>query len=157
MKKAMIMVLAAMLLCTIVSCKNNAPDKGKQGTLVVEGQSIATHATIYADYATLPLCDVISALGFDLSSDGTDRMSFFCNNVKYEIFISEKTLTKEGSDENYLICAPGNRHYVCDIADGDLVIDDNTLHNLFYTFLDYPIEITIDEKNNCVTVSAQPQ
>ncbi len=157
MKKIMFLILAAMLLCTFVSCENNTSDKGKQGALVVEGQTIAKHTTIYPEYATLPLCDVISALGFDLSPDGKDRAYFLCNDVKYEICISEKTLTREGSNENYLICAPGSSHYVCDIANGDLVVDSNTLHSLFYTFLNYPIDITIDGKNSCVTVKVRSQ
>jgi len=46
---------------------------------------------------------------------------------------------------------------VCDIANGDLVVDSNTLHSLFYTFLNYPIDITIDGKGSCVTVQVQPQ
>lgn len=156
MKKMMIFVLAALLLCPFVSCKSNASDQGTQGALVVGGQTVSTHAIIYAGYATLPLCDVISALGFDLSPDGTDRMSFRCNNVKYEICLSEKTLTKEGLDENYLIPAPGGGHYVCDVSDGDLVLDSGTLHSLFRTFLNYPIEITVDEEHDRVIVNPHP-
>ncbi len=108
-------------------------------------------AQIYRNYAVLPLCDVIKALGFEVTENG-DNASFYCNNIKYIISITEKTLTKAGDDENYLICPPGSKHFVCELSNGDLMLDDGTVHALFYTFLDYPIEIIIDRTNNRVAV-----
>ncbi len=160
MKKAMILALAAAMVFTLIACRNSsssdATHKGTSGSLVVDGKVTSTHVTVYPEYATLPLCDVISALGFELSRDGTDRASFLCNDVKYEICISEKTLTREGSNENHLICAPGNTYYVCCVTDGDLVIDSNTLHSLLRMFLNYPIDITVDGEKNRVTIKPLP-
>lgn len=155
MKKIIILVLATMMLCTFVSCYDSATNDAKQGTLIVDGQTIPSHTTLYPEYATVSLCDVISALGFELSWTDTDRVSFCCNNIKYEICISEKTLVKEGKSDNYLICAPGNGHYVCDIYEGTLIIDDNTLHALFNTFINYPINIAIDQENQHVIITSK--
>ncbi len=153
MKKIIIFLLVTMMVLSFVSCRDNATTKGKQGTLIVDGRTVPSHTTVYPEYATVSLCDVISALGFELSWDGTDRASFVCNRVTYEICISEKTLVSEGSSNNYLVCAPGHRYYVCNIYEGDLIIDDVTLRTLFQSFIKYPVDVTIEQETLCVILS----
>lgn len=55
---------------------------------------ILRNAEIYDDYAVLPLCDVIINLGFQLTWDDNDRASFYCNEIEYEISVSEKRLQR---------------------------------------------------------------
>lgn len=154
MKKATIFVLVTMMCFTLAACRkdpaSDATGEGRQGTLVVDGQPVSGSVTVYSEYVTLSLCDVLSALGFEMSWNGTDLATFSCDGVKYEICVSEKTLVREGEDDNYLICAPGNTHYVCEVVEGELTVDDGTLHSLFCTFIDVPIQIFIDRESNCV-------
>ncbi len=152
--RLMALVLSIVAVIGFASCASD-PQNENAGT----GQDsiLISGARVYDTYAALPLCAVITQLGFDLAWSGTDRASFICNGTEYVISISDKTLTKAGSDDNYLICAPGsdNSHFVCEISDGDLLVDDNTVTCLFQTFLHYPIQISIDHRNGTVVVSAQ--
>ncbi len=146
MKKVFFLFLAVICLVAIIGCSdNNAPSEIPEDAVIIDG------VEIFRKYAVLPLCDVIEALGFELTHNGNSS-SFICNDIEYVISITEKTLTKAGDDENYLICPPGSKHFVCELSNGDLMVDDGTVHALFYTFLDYPIEIIIDRANNRVAV-----
>ena len=146
MKKPLIIFLAVISLVAIIGCAGkDTPLEIPKDAIIIDG------AEIYRKYAVLPLCDVIKALGFELTHNG-DSASFYFNNIEYVISITEKTFTKAGDDENYLICPPGSKHFVCEISNGDLMVDDDTVHALFYTFLDYPIEIIIDRANNRIAV-----
>ena len=146
MKKVFFLFLATICLVAIIGCVGkDTPLEIPKDAIIIDG------AKIYRKYAVLPLCDVIEALGFELTHNG-DSASFYFNNIEYVISITEKTFTKAGDDENYLICPPGSKHFVCEISNGDLMVDDDTVHALFYTFLDYPIEIIIDRANNRIAI-----
>ena len=148
MKKAFLLFIVAIWICLLgfIGCTDNdPPSEIPEDAVIIEG------AEIYRKYAVLPLCDVIEALGFELTHNG-DRASFYCNNFEYVISITARTLTKAGDDENYLICPPGNKHFVCELSNGDLMVDDGTVHALFFTFLEYPIEIIIDKTSNRVAI-----
>ena len=146
MKKTLIIFLAVICLVAIIGCAGkDTPLEIPKDAIIIDG------AEIYRKYAVLPLCDVIEALGFELTHNG-DSASFYFNNIKYVISITEKTLTKARNDDNYLICPPGNKHFVCELSNGDLMVDDDTVHALFFTFLEYPIEIIIDRANNRVAI-----
>ena len=147
MKQLFILFLATICLFGFIGCANK-----NHSTEIPEEAVFIDGAEIYRKYAVLPLCDVIKALGFELTHNG-DSTSFYCNNIEYVRSITEKTFTKAGDDENYLICPPGTNIFVCELSNGDLMVDDNTVHALFYTFLDYPIEIIIDRANNRVAVA----
>ena len=146
MKKAFLLFIVAICLLGFIGCVDK-----KLPSEIPEGAVIIDSAEIYRKYAVLPLCDVIEALGFELTHNG-DSASFYFNNIEYVISITEKTLTKAGDDENYLICPPGNKHFVCELSNGDLMVDDGTVHALFFTFLEYPIEIIIDKTSNRVAI-----
>ena len=146
MKKAFLLFIVAICLLGFIGCADNdPPSEIPEDAVIIDGSEI------YRKYAVLPLCDVIEALGFELTHNG-DSASFYFNNIEYVISITEKTFTKAGDDENYLICPPGSKHFVCEISNGDLMVDDDTVHALFYTFLDYTIEIIIDRANNRIAV-----
>ena len=146
MKKTLIIFLAVICLVAIIGCAGkDTPLEIPKDAIIIDG------AEIYRKYAVLPLCDVIEALGFELTHNG-ESASFYFNNIKYVISITEKTLTKARNDDNYLICPPGNKHFVCELSNGDLMVDDDTVHALFFTFLEYPIEIIIDRANNRVAI-----
>ena len=115
-------------------------------TIIVPG------AEIFDDYAVLPLCKLLDSMGFDLEWIGNDRATFALYGTSYEIVISEGTLTKAGDEENYLICAPGNNHFVCYESSGDLMVDDNTIQCLFQSFLEYSARVYVDRTNNCVMI-----
>jgi hypothetical protein len=147
MKKVFFLFLAVICLVAIIGCAGkDTPLEIPKDAIIIDG------AEIYRKYAVLPLCDVIEALGFELTHNG-DSASFYFNNIEYVISITEKTFTTAGDDENYLICPPGSKHFVCEISNGDLMVDDGTVHALFFTFLEYPIEIIIDRANNRVAVA----
>lgn len=163
-KKMICLLLAALCTISFAGCisatdpnNDSLSDPSTQSTSEVsdgdEDKVILDHADIYEEYAVLPLCDVLSGLGFQLTWDDTDHAIFSCNEIEYEISVSEKTLTKVGDGNNYLICAPGNKHFVCEVVDGALVVDDNTLVCLFNSFMHYPINVSIDRANNCVIVA----
>lgn len=146
MKKAFLLFIVAICLLGFIGCADNdPPSEIPEDAVIIDG------AEIYRKYAVLPLCDVIEALGFELTHNG-DSASFYFNNIEYVISITEKTFTKAGDDENYLICPPGSKHFVNEISNGDLMVDDGTVHALFFTFLEYPIEIIIDRANNRVAI-----
>ena len=129
MKKPLIIFLAVICLVAIIGCAGkDTPLEIPKDAIIIDG------AKIYRKYAVLPLCDVIEALGFELTHNG-DSASFYFNNIEYVISITEKTFTKAGDDENYLICPPGSKHFVCEISNGDLMVDDDTVHALFTLFL----------------------
>ncbi|MBE6531049.1 MAG: hypothetical protein E7679_03015 [Ruminococcaceae bacterium] len=133
-------------------------DNSTTNTSYTEGSTdnvIISSAEIYDNYAVLPLCDTITALGFQLTWTDEDRATFVCSEIEYEISISGKALTKAGDDENYLIISPGSDHFVCEISNRELLVDDNTLECLFDTFLEYPINISIDHSDNRVTIVKQ--
>ena len=146
MKKVFFLFLAVICLVAIIGCAGkDTPLEIPKDAVIIDG------AEIYRKYAVLPLCDVIENLGFELTHNGNSA-SFICNDIEYVILITEKVLTKTGDDENYLICPPGNKHFVCELSNGDLMVDDGTVHALFFTFLEYPIEIIIDKTSNLVAI-----
>ena len=147
--KIIAFILVAIMLFTLVGCS----DSGEQGTLTVGEKAISRHTTVYDEYATVSLCDVISALGFELAWESEDKASFYCDDVKYELCVSQKKLIREGKDDNYLICSPDNENFVCDVIDGVLIVDDITLKALFCTFMNYPINVFVDSENNSVIIS----
>ncbi len=117
-----------------------------------ENSIVLYNVQLYDGYAVLPLCDVIKALGFQLTWIGTTWATFRCNGIDYEISIPRKTLTESGKSDNYLICAPENTHFICTVTDGVLMVDDNTVSCLFQTFLNYPIRLLLDYDRNCVVI-----
>ena len=150
MKKTISLLLLLILVFSMYSCapaKNDESATADPADLV-----IVSNAEIYAKYAVLPLCDTITSLGFQLTWLDNDHATFVCNKTEYKLSISEKTLTKSGDSENYLICAPGNTHFVCEVKNGALMVDDNTVQVLFQSCLDYPIRISIDHKENAVII-----
>ena len=158
MKKTVILLILFILVFSIYSCslENNDEDAIENPNTADSADTVNSNNTeIYADYAVLPLCDTITSLGFNLIWLDDDHATFVCNGVEYIITISEKTLTKSGGDANYLICAPGNVHFVCEVRNGTLMVDDNTVKCLFQTFLDYPVRISIDHDKNVVIVEKQ--
>ncbi len=110
------------------------------------------NAITYENYAALPLLDLIEILGLEITYSSEDRATFVCGETEYEILIDDKVLTKVGDNYNYLIPAPGNSNFVCDIIDGELMVDDNTVKCLFNTFLEYPIRLSVDYETNSVVI-----
>ena len=157
MKKISLLLIISMLFFSMCSCELDTKNVSLMESPYADTSDFSNVVTIYSaeiydDYAVLPLCDTITALGFQLTWNNEDLATFVCNDIKYVISISNKTLTKEGDDENYLICAPGNNHFVCEVRSETLMVDDNTVQCLFQTFLDYPIRISIDYNDNVVII-----
>jgi hypothetical protein len=157
MKRIFLLIIALILSFSMYSCELNTENISSTEDSDVDisnpSDIVTIHnAEIYADYAVLPLCDAITALGFQLTWNNDDLATFVCNDISYEISISNKTLTEAGDDENYLICAPGNAHFVCEVRNGTLMVDDNTVQCLFQTFLDYPVRISIDYDENVIII-----
>ena len=150
MKKIPVLLISLVLLFSLSSCA--VVERGGENSA---DTVTIRNAEIYDGYAVLPLCDTIAAMGFQLTWVDGNRATFVCNDTEYEISISEKTLTKRGESDNYLICAPGNDHFVCEVENGVLTVDDLTLQCLFQTFLEYPVSISIDRNDNVVTIVKQ--
>ncbi len=153
--KKLVSLIILLLIIILPSCTAEKQDDSSKKEQNPANTVIVHNAEIFDDYAVLPLCEVLDSLGFCLEWNGNDRATFVCNEIEYEILISDRTLTKIGDDDNYLICAPGNDHFVCDVSNGDLMVDDNTVGCLFRTFLKYPARISIDRNNNCVMIVKQ--
>lgn len=149
MKQLISILIILALVFSFSSCDTSQNEQNLENAITIR------NAEIYNDYAVLSLCEVLNNLGFRLERNGNDIATFICNGIEYEISISDRTLTKKGADDNYLICAPGNEHFVCNASNGDLLVDDNTVMCLFQTFLEYPIQIFIDRDNNCVMIVKQ--
>ncbi len=155
MKKTIIFIFSLVILFTFVSCSQSI-SKGEKGTLIIDGKSINSNTTVYSEYATLSLCDVISALGLELTWNDEDNATFYCNDIRYNISISQKTLFREGDKDNYLLPAPGcNGEYVCDYVDGELIVDNIMLTSLFCSFIKYPIDIDINWRDNSVIIESK--
>ena len=160
MKRIFLLLIILILIASMCSCGSNTENISSTEDFDIDTadpSNIVTihNAEIYDDYAVLPLCDTITALGFQLTWNNDDLATFICNDIKYVISISNKTLTKEGDDWNYLMCAPGNDHFVCEVKNEILMVDDNTVTCLFYSFLDYPIRSSIDYNDNVVIIIKQ--
>ena len=160
MKRIFSLLIILILIASMCSCGSNTENISSTEDSDIDTADPSNIVTIhnveiYDDYAVLPLCDTITALGFQLTWNNDDLATFICNDIKYVISISNKTLTKEGDDENYLICAPGNNHFVCEVKNEILMVDDNTVKCLFQTFLDYPVYFSIDHNNNVVYIIEQ--
>ncbi len=158
MKKTILLLILFILVFSMYSCspaKNDEATIENPNTADSADTVIVNNAEIYADYAVLPLCDTITSLGFNLTWLDNDQATFVCNGIEYKISISKKTLTKLSGNENYLICAPGNGHFVCEVKNGTLMVDDNTIKCLFQTFLDYPIRISTDHNENVIIIEKQ--
>lgn len=161
MKKIICFIVISLLLglSSCVSEKKDDISKEKSSEVTQNEQSfenavIIRTAEIFDDYAVLPLCEVISKLGFSLTWDVNNNATFICDEIEYEISIYEKSLTKKGDKDNYLIAAPGtNGNFICYASNGELMVDDTTLKCLFQTFLKYPLTISIDHNNNCVIIA----
>ncbi len=149
MKKTIIFILAAIIIFSFVSC-SESDTAGAEGTLFVEGEKVGD-ITVFSEYAVIPLCDVLSALEFELIWENEDVASFYCNDEKYVLSISERILFREGENDNYLLQAPDGKTFVCEAADGDLILDDNTLLCLFNSFIKYPICIEIESNSVIIT------
>ncbi len=152
MKKMIVLILAAGVLLTFVSC-SISESNGEKGMLIVEGTTITSNTIVYYEYAAVSVCDVLSALGFVLTWDNESVVSFYCNDEKYIISIPEKTLVRDGENCNYLLPAPGSQNYICDVVDGELIVDNNTLLSLFNVFIKYPVYIEFDSENASVIIT----
>lgn len=146
-------VCVALVILCIVLCTSCTTSPTQAPTENTADDIILQNAAIYKDYAVLPLCDVITGLGFQLTWDSAEHATFCYNETEYSISIPDKTLTKTGDRSNYLICAPGSEYFVCDVVDGVLMVDDSTVACLFNSFIGYPIQISIDRTENTVTVA----
>lgn len=143
-------MLTALCVIGCVGCADN--DSIKPPTEIPDGALILHNVRTYPEYAVLPICDVITSLGIELTWDGLNFARFNYCGSEYVINLAEKTLTKEGNDENYLICPPGNDHLVCELESGVLMVDDSTVRSLFNSVLDFPIDIIIDHEKNRVGI-----
>ena len=158
MKKTILLLILFVLVFSMYSCspaKNNEAETENSNMADSADIVIVNNAEIYDDYAVLPLCETLTSLGFNLTWLDNDHATFVCNEVEYRISIFEKTLTKSNGDENYLTCAPGNAHFVCEVRNGTLMVDDNTVQCLFQTFLYYPVRISIDYDENVIIIEKQ--
>ena len=158
MKKTILLLITFVLVFSVYSCspaENNETTTDNPNMADAADIVIVNNAEIYDDYAVLPLCDTIASLGFNLTWLDNDHATFVCNEIEYMISISKKTLTRSVGNENYLICAPGNNHFVCEVKNGTLMVDDNTVQCLFQSFLDYPVRISIDYDENVIIIEKQ--
>ena len=143
-------MLAALCVIGCVGCADN--DSVKQPAEIPDGALILHNVRTYPEYAVLPICDVITSLGIELTWDGLNFARFNCGGSEYVINLAEKTLTKEGDDENYLIGPPGGDHFVCELEGGVLMVDDSTVRSLFNSVFNFPIDIIIDHEKNRVGI-----
>jgi len=155
MKKAISLLILFILVLSMYSCSNVKNEETSVNNLNVADHAdtvIVNNAEIYDDHAVLPLCDTITSSGFKLTWLDNDHATFVCNEIEYTISISKRTLTKSGGDENYLICAPGNTNFVCEVKNEVLMVDLNTVQCLFNTFLDYPVRVSINNIENKIII-----
>lgn len=124
-------------------------------------EEVVQGAVFDGDTVLLSLYDVIHAatdsypFTFENRTKGLYR--FELAGVEYEMNEPAMTLTRVGEENpvNLIRPAPGAEDFRSEIIDGRWMVDANTVHCTFRSFLGWPIRINIDDGTQTVTVCAE--
>ena len=128
---------------------------GQSGILIVNNETTITenvviHLKENANYADLPLTEVLKNLGMTVDWVDDDTAEITYSDKKYALNLSEVSLVEFEQDFNLLLPPPeGNRS--CKILDGELILDSNTIKSALYQ-MGEKINIDIDRNELVVYI-----
>lgn len=131
------------------------PVPSQSGTLVVNnGTAITEYVVIHfkenANYADLPVTEVLKNLGMTVNWVDSDTAEVVSNDKKYTLNLPKVSLVEFGQDFNLLLPTPGGiRSYK--ILGQELILDSNTIKSALYQ-MGEKINIDIDHNKLIINI-----
>ena len=135
------------------------PQKESQsGTLVVNnGDAVTENVVIHfkenANYADLPLTEVMKSLGITVDWIDSDIAEISYNDKKYVLNLAEVSLVENGKDYSFIIPAQGSTNFHYKVLEKELVLDDVTVRSIIYTIKKIHINIDINHDKLIVYIT----
>ena len=139
MKKILWWVVALACIVAIGLCiihrGREAPDDRYNleiNGVLVRDESVRFFQVDGKPCAAIPFVRVLSALGQAVEQRDQDAVCVTLKETAYVLSLSDKTLCKEGDDDNYLLCPPGCSTFYCRREGDELFVDSETVNATLY-------------------------
>lgn len=133
-----IAVLFLVLILVLTSCgDSNTLSEYECYDLYIDGKNISGKAyhvevpeRIASDYALLPLCEVLVALGAEVQWKNDSKATIVFGDESYTLNTRKVSFVEDSSDTELMTLAPGQTHihYVC--VDEELFLDNTTVSTI---------------------------
>ena len=125
------------------------------GTLIINnGAAITENVVIHfrknANYADLPLTEVMKNLGMTVTWVDSNTADITYNDKKYVLNLSEASLVEDGKTGNYIIPPPGSKTFGYKVLENELILDSVTVFCILYDIK--KVDIRIDPDNLIVNI-----
>ena len=133
------------------------PQKESQsGTLIVNNgtaviENVVIHFKENANYADLPLTEVMKSLGMTVAWIDNDTADIAYNEKKYVLKLSEVSLVEFEQSFNLLSPTPGGKRSYT-VLNKELVLDSNTMKSALYQ-MGEDVSIGIDSSKLIVSIT----
>ena len=122
-----------------------------EGKLIVNGIESKAHFVVYQTYAELPLVGVLEAFGYTVNWISDTEAIISDSSSSYNLNLTDKTLIKEQTTKNILPFY-GNKNYKCEAIEGDIILDDVSMHDVV-TKIGKSIIMAINYETLTVTIN----
>ncbi len=161
--KRLLSIISGLLLAALIAiaiyfcCVMTRVEQFKSAALQINGEIIdGTTVTAHRDWAELPLLVVFNQLGAEIEWDTDAIANIAFNEKQYVLSLADERSFKQlGTDDDWLIPAPGNSMFVCEAITKDVVLDDTTLRWVF-RWSGTHLNIDIDYENAIVSIQSEP-
>lgn len=157
-----VLIISVILMCIIggiISYMHFSFPKTKDGILVINDVErrdvkISFCQNEKKQYIMIPLLTVLQEIGCDIERETSEQVYITINSITYILDLKKETLYEESNDVNLLIPAPGIKNFVCSFTETDVIVDNVTFKSLC-SYMEIPINIDIDFKNQIYTITLE--
>ena len=152
--------LSVLLILPLVlsSCTNQKRSKFHDAEIVtIDGNPSNLPVQINRKgEARIPIIGLLGELGFEIEWESDTSAVVSILGKAYIISIKEKTILSKDEDDgfNYLMPAPGQTNYFCEVEGNDIVVTNTTIRS-YFSLIDYPYSISINVDYKSMTVSIE--
>lgn len=152
--KRIIFLLAGVLgLIIIGCCVLFTEPKSKEATIKIGDKVISgEHVRVYRNDAIMPMFQVLEA--YDVSVEWLDENNagISYDNVTLSLSLIRMELIDKQSGHDYFLPLPDGTNYYCEYLDGEIILDDETMHYILFQ-LGIRTEILIDYNKGEVVIN----
>ena len=154
-KNKRIIFLFTGVLCLIIigCCVLFAEPKSKEATIKIDDIVISgEHVRVYRNDAIMPMFQVLEAYDVSVEWIDEENVSISYNDVTLSLSLNRMELIdKRNGNDCFLPVPDGTNHY-CEYLDGEIILDDETMHNILFQ-LGIRTEILIDYNKGEVVIN----
>ena len=155
MKSKLITIITASLLFALACSFLFVKREPKECTIIINGRSIhSKNALVCNDNAILPMFEVMTTYGVSVEWLNEHDALISYKDVVFELSLSRMELIDNRRGNDWFLPLPGSKYFSCDYIDGEILLDDNTLHNILFQ-LGIKTEITINYRKGEVSINSR--